>query len=156
MANKQTLDTREIMNGTDGCLFIEFDGVNIPLLEIENYSISMNVNTVDRQFVGDPTIKAIPTGVSYTLTVTETVVRDDVIMEPMLAAIASGKFPHYNFQSKSEKPDGQEQRFALNDVVPSGEFGLQNITPGELVSRPMNFRINNPPKFLSALAATYM
>lgn len=155
MAGK-TLNTLELMNGTDGCLFIEVDGVNVPLLELENFSITMNFAAVQKQFVGDPVIKSVATGVSFALTYTESVVRDDVIMEPMIASVKSGKFPHYNFQGKVEKPDGQEQRVGLNDVVPSGEFGLMNVTPGEIISRPMNFAINTVPEFISALAATYM
>lgn len=153
---KQTLNTRELMNGTDGCLYFEFNGKNVPMLEIENFSISMNFAAVQRQFVGDPTIKSVPTGVSFSLTLTESVVRDDLIMEPLLAMVKQGKFPHWNFQGKAEKPDGQEQRIALNDVVPSGEFGLMNVTPGELLSRPMNFAVNTVPDFISAIAATYL
>lgn len=156
MATNKTLNTLELMNGTDGCLFVEVDGVNIPMLELENYSISANFAGVDRQFVGDPVTKFVPTGISFTLTLSESVVRDDLIVAPMLAAIKNGKFPHYNFQGKVEKPDGQEQRIALNDVVPNGAFGLQNVTPGEIISREMNFAINTVPEFISSLVATYM
>lgn len=156
MAANKTLNTLELMNGTDGCLFVEVDGVNIPMLELENYSISATFAGVDRQFVGDPVSKFVPTGISFALTLTESVVRDDLIVEPMLASIKKGKFPHYNFQGKVEKPDGQEQRIALNDVVPNGNFGLQNVTPGEIISREMNFAINTVPEFISSLVATYM
>ena len=153
---KKTLDTRELMNGTDGCLFVERNGVNVPMLELENYSIAANFAGADRQFVGDPTIKFVPTGVSYTLTLTESVVRDDLIINPVMEAVKNGKFPHFNFQGKVEKPDGQEQRIALNDVVPNGNFGLQNVTPGEILNREMNFSVNTVPDFISSLAATYM
>ena len=156
MSTKKTLNTMELMNGTDGCLFVEVDGVNIPMLELENYAISATFAGVDRQFVGDPVQKFVTTGISFSLTLTESVVRDDLLIEPMLAMIKKGKFPHYNFQGKVEKPDGQEQRIALNDVVPNGNFGLQNVTPGEILSREMNFAINTVPEFISSLVATYM
>ena len=156
MATNKTLNTLELMNGTDGCLFVEVDGVNVPMLELENYSISANFAGVDRQFVGDPVSKFVPTGVSFTLTLTESMVRDDLIINPMLESIKQGKFPHYSFQGMVEKPDGQEQRIALNDVVPNGNFGLQNVTPGEILSREMNFAINTVPDFISSLVATYM
>lgn len=152
----KTLNTLELMTGTDGCLFVEVDGVNVPMLELENYSIGANVAGVDRQFVGDPTIKFIQTGYAYTLTVTESVVRDDLIVEPLLKAAKAGKFLHFNFQGMVSKPDGQEQRLSLNDVVPNGNIGLQNVTPGEIVSREMNFSINNPPEFITSIVATYM
>lgn len=156
MANNKTLNTMELMNGTDGCLFVEVDGVNVPMLELENYAITANFAGVDRQFVGDPVSKFIPTGVSFSLVLQESVVRDDLIVEPLLASIKRGKFPHYNFQGKVEKPDGQEQRIALNDVVPNGNFGIQSVTPGEIISREMNYSINTVPEFISSLVATYM
>lgn len=156
MSTNKTLNTLELMNGTDGCLYVEFNGVNVPILEMENYSISANFAGVDRQFVGDPVVKFVPTGISFSLTLSESVVRDDLIVEPMLESIKKGRFPHYNFQGKVEKPDGQEQRIALNDVVPNGAFGLQNVTPGEIISREMNFSINTVPEFISSLVATYM
>lgn len=153
---KNTLDTRELMTGTDGCLFFEKDGVMVPMLELSNYAVNMNIAAAQRQFVGDPTQKSIPTGVAFTLAITEAHVRDDLIMQPLLESIANGKFPVFHFQTKVEKPDGQEERLALENVVPSGEFGLQNVTPGEILERPMSFAINKVPKYLSALAATYM
>lgn len=152
----KTLNVQELMKGTDGCLSVEYEGKMIELLEVENYSISMNIAAAQKQFVGDPTIKSVPTGVSYTLTISECVVRDDPIVLVILNALKNGKFPFFNFQSKLEKPDGQEQRFGLNDAVPSGEFGLQNVTPGEICTRPMNFALNSIPEVISSLKATYM
>ena len=73
----KTLNVQELMKGTDGCLSVEHEGKMIELLEVENYSISMNIAAAQKQFVGDPTIKSVPTGVSYTLTISECVVRDD-------------------------------------------------------------------------------
>lgn len=153
---KKTLDTREIMTGTDGCLFFEKDGVNVPMLELANYTVNMEIAAVQRQFVGDPVNKSIPTGVSFTLSITEAAVRDDLIVEDLLSQIKNGKFPVFNFQSKVEKPDGQEQRIALNNAVPSGNFSLVNITPGELFDREMNFALNSVPEYISAIAATYL
>lgn len=153
---KQTLDTREIMTGTDGCLFFEKDGVNVPMLELANFAVNMEVAATQRQFVGDPVNKSIPTGVSFTLSITESVVRDDLIMTDLLDSIKNGKFPVFNFQGKTEKPDGQEQRIAFNNAVPSGNFGIMNVTPGELIDREMNFALNTVPEYISALAATYM
>lgn len=153
---KKTLDIRELMTGTDGCLFFEKDGVNVPMLEMANFAVNMNVAAAQRQFVGDPVVKSIPTGVSFTLTITESVVRDDLIMEDLLSSIKNGKFPVFNFQGKVEKPDGQEQRISFNNAVPSGDFGIMNVTPGELVDRAMNFALNTVPEYISKLAATYL
>ena len=152
----KTLNVKELMNGTDGCLSVEYEGKMIELLEVENYSLSMNIAAAQKQFCGDPTIKSVPTGASYTLTISECVVRDEPIVLVILDSLKKGKFPTFNFQSRLEKPDGQEQRFGLNDCVPSGEFGLQNVTPGEICTRPMNFAINEVPEVISSLKATYM
>ena len=154
MANN-TLNTRELMTGKDGRLFVEFNGTNIFLAEINTYAVNMNVNTTEKQPVGSIVVHRIPTGVTFDLTFTEMVVRDDVIMEPMLAAIQEGWIPVFNFQGVTEKPDGQEQRLALNDAVPNGTFGLQNLTPGEVVEREHSFALNSVPKFIQSLASTY-
>lgn len=152
----KTLNTAELMKGTDGCLFVEKDGVNVPMLEVESYSVSMNFAAADKQYVGNPVVQSITTGVSFTLTLTESVVRDDVIVEVILDALKKGRFPIFNFQGKLVKPDGQEQRFALNNAVPNGNIGLQNVTPGEVVSREMNFSLNTIPECISALKSTYL
>lgn len=153
---KKTIDTRELITGTDGCLFFEHEGVMVPMLELANYSVTMNINAVQRNFVGDPTTKSVPVTVSFALSITESHVRDDLIMVPLLDSIRKGKWPVFHFQSKLEKPDGQEERLSLDHVVPSGEFGIQNVTPGEICDRPMNFAINAVPKYISSIAATYM
>ena len=155
MANN-TLNTTELMTGKDGRLFVEFNGRNVFLAEINTYSVNMNVNTAEKQPVGSILVHRIPTGVTFDLTYTEMVVRDDVIMEPMLAAIQEGKIPVYNFQGVAVKPDGQEQRIAFNNAVPNGTFGLQTLTPGEVIEREQSFALNEIPKFISSLAATYL
>lgn len=155
MANN-TLNTTELMTGKDGRLFVECNGRNVFLAEINSYSVNMNVNTAEKQPVGSILVHRIPTGVTFDLTYTEMVVRDDVIMEPMLAAIQEGKIPVYNFQGLATKPDGQEQRITFNNAVPNGTFGLQTLTPGEVIEREQSFALNEIPKFISSLAATYL
>lgn len=156
MPKNNTLNTTELMTGKDGRLFVEFNGVNTFLAEINTFSVNMNVNTVEKQPVGSILVHRIPTGVTFDLTFTEMVIRDDLIMEPLLEAIQNGQIPTYNFQGVSEKPDGQEQRIAYNNCVPNGTFGLQNLTPGEVIEREQSFAINSIPKFIKALASTYL
>lgn len=156
MGKNNTLNTTELMTGKDGRLFVEFDGKNVFLAEINTYSVNMNVNTTETQPVGDILVHRVPTGVSFDLTFTEMVVRDDLIMEPLLAAIQSGQIPTYNFQGVAYKPDGQEQRLAFNDAVPNGSFGLQSLTPGEIISREQTFALNSIPEFIQSIASTYL
>lgn len=156
MNQNNTLDTRELMTGKDGKLFVEVNGKNIFLAEINTYSVNMNVNTAEKQPVGSILVHRIPTGVTFDLTYTEMVVRDDVIMEPLLAAIQAGSIPTYNFQGVAQKPDGTEQRLAFNNAVPNGTFGLQTLTPGEVIEREQSFALNAIPYFISSLASKYL
>ena len=156
MGKNNTLNTTELMTGKDGRLFVEFNGTNVFLAEINTYSVQMNVNTAEKQPVGSVLVHRIPTGVTFDLTYTEMVIRDDLIMQPLLTAIQKGQIPTYNFQGVAYKPDGQEQRLAFNNCVPNGTFGLQNLTPGEVIEREQSFAINSIPAFLSAIASTYM
>ena len=150
------LNTAELMTGKDGRLFVEVGDVQVFLAEITTYSVVMNVNTTEKQPVGSVLVQRIPTGVTYDLTCTEMVIRDDVIMEPLLKAINEGKIPVYNFQGVAYKPDGQEQRFALNNAVPNGSFGIQTLTPGEVVEREQSFALNSIPQFIKTLKSTYL
>lgn len=156
MPKNNTLNTTELMTGKDGRLFVEFNGKNVFLAEINTFAVNMNVNTTEKQPVGSILVHRVPTGVTFDLTYTEMVVRDDLIMEPLLAAIHEGKIPVYNFQGVTEKPDGQEQRIAFNNAVPNGTFGLQALTPGEVVEREHSFALNSIPEFISSLASTYL
>ena len=156
MPKNNTLNTTELMTGKDGRLFVEFNGRNVFLAEINSYSVVMNVNTTEKQPVGSILVHRIPTGVAFDLTYTEMVVRDDLIIEPLMEAISNGQIPVYNFQGVAEKPDGQEQRIAFNNAVPNGSFGLQNLVPGEVIEREHSFALNSIPQFISALASTYL
>lgn len=156
MAKNNTLNTTELMTGKDGRLFVEFKGKNYFLAEINTYAVNMNVNTTEKQPVGSILVHRIPTGVTFDLTYTEMVIRDDLIMEPLLEAIQKGEVPVYNFQGVAYKPDGQEQRLAFNNAVPNGTFGLQSLTPGEVIEREQSFALNSIPSFISSLASTYL
>lgn len=156
MGRNNTLNTTELMTGKDGRLFVEYNGKNVFLAEINTYSVNMNVNTAEKQPVGSILVHRIPTGVTFDLTFTEMVVRDDVIMAPLIKAIQNGQLPVYNFQGVAYKPDGQEERMAFNNAVPNGTFGLQNLTPGEVIEREQSFALNEIPSFISSIASTYL
>ena len=158
-----TLNTPELMTGKDGRLFVEYTDdagakKNVFLAEINTYSVVMNVNTTEKQPVGSILVHRIPTGVTFDLTFTEMVVRDDLIMKPLLDAINDGKVPSYNFQGVAYKPDGSEQRITFNGAVPNGSFGLQTLTPGEVIEREQSFALNEIPKFLEGkyLKSTFL
>jgi len=156
MGKNNTLNTAEVMTGKDGKLFVEVGGVNVFLAEVNEYKVTMNVNTAEIQPVGSIVQHRIPTGVTFDLSYTEMVVRDDLIMEPLLDEIHAGRLPVYNFQGVAVKPDGQEQRIAFNNAVPNGAFGLMSLTPGEVIQREHTFSLNSIPEFISTIASTYL
>lgn len=145
------LDTRKLMTGKDGRLFVEFDGNQTFLAEVDQFAVNMNVTNVDSQPVGSILVFAVPSGVSFSLSMSEMVVRDDLIMEPLIEAVRSGKIPTFNFQGGAERWDGQEQRMTFRNCTPDGEFNLLNLTPGEIIKRNQSYRINSVPEWLNKL-----
>ena len=155
--NNSTLDTTELMTGKDGKLFVEVNGVNTFLAEINEFKVAMNVNTAEYLGVGSILVGTVPTGVTFDLTYTEAVIRDDVIMAPLLNAIQNGYLPVYNFQGVNTKPDGSsEGRIAFNNAVPNGTIDLMNLTPGDVIKRANSFRLNSIPKMISEMAAKHL
>lgn len=152
MANEQAvLDTRKLMTGKDGRLFVNINGVDVFFAEVDTFQVQMNVNNVDYQPVGSIVTFAVNSGVSFSLTFTEAVIRDDLIMSTLLDAVASGKMPTWDFQGALERFDGGEQRMTFNNCTPDGTVDLMNLTPGEVVKRAFSFRINSVPRLLKEL-----
>lgn len=151
MALDQRTLVKNLMTGKDGRILIEVDGVMEALLEVDSYSVKANYTNIDYQPVGSYQVYGVPSNVTYTLTYTEAVVRDDVVMEPLLEAAAAGQNVSYVFQTMAQRPDGTEQRLTLRDCIPDGEFDLMTLTPGELIKRNTAFRVNDVPQWLSTL-----
>lgn len=145
------LDTRKLMTGKDGRLFVEIDGVSTFLAEVDQFTVTASVVNVDAQPVGSIIVYAVNTGVSFAITFSEMVVRDDLILEPLIESIRAGKMPTYNFQGGAERWDGQEQRMTFRNCTPDGEITLLNLTPGEVIKRTQNYRINSVPEWLKKL-----
>lgn len=150
MLDQQTL-VKNLMTGKDGRLLVEFDGNMEALIEVDSYSVKANYSNIDYQPVGSYQKFGVPSDVSYTLTYTEAVVRDDVVMEPLLAAAAAGKNYSFVFQAMTKRPDGEEQRLTLRECIPDGEFDLMSLTPGEIIKRNTSFRVNSVPEWVSKL-----
>ena len=152
----EILNTTELMTGKDGKLFVTVGGQTYFLAEINQYSVTMDVATTDYQPVGSIIIYGVDTGVTFNLTYTEAVVRDDVTLEPMLEAIHNGYLPIYDFQGVATRRDGAEERLTFNNAVPNGTVGLQSLTPGEIITREQSYRLNAVPKLIQSLASNYL
>lgn len=150
--NQSVLDTRKLMTGKDGRVFVELDGENIFYAEVETFQLVMNVTNTDVQPVGSNLQYAVNTGVSYSVNVSEMVVRDDLILGPLQDKIAEGKMPTYTFQGGADRWDGGEQRVTIRNCTPDGQIDLLNLQPGEVIKRNMAFRVNSHPDWLKKLS----
>lgn len=87
-------DPRNILQGKDGELY---DENGIFLAEVNTFQAQMEFNTEDYQAAGNNIVWGVNTGYTFTLTFTETVVRDKMLKK-ILGSIKSGrKAPQLNF-----------------------------------------------------------
>jgi len=143
------LDTRKLITGKDGQLFVTTRaGVNIFLAEVDTFQSQLSPANVDYQPVGSALVYSVNTGYSLTLTFTEAVVRDDVMLEELISDIQEGFFPGFDFQGRMRRRDGQGQRIVYRNCVPDGTIDLQNLSPGDIVKRNWSFRCNATPEML--------
>ena len=147
-------DTRKLMTGKDGRLYITVDGVSIWFASVEEFEIGMNFSNIDFQPAGDVQKYAVPEGVKFTLKFTEAVVRDDLVTVPILNKIKEGKIPTYDFQGGATEPfSGGESKFQLNECIPDGDTNILSVKPGEIIKRECSFVINSVPDCIKSLAA---
>ena len=150
--NQALLDTRKLITGKDGQLFVEHPetGDMIFLAEVNSFTVSMNVSNTDYQPVGSPLIYGVQTGVSFTLSFQEALIREDVMMKPILEMIQNGITPNYTFQGALKRQyDGEETRQILRNCIPDGTFDMMNVTPGEVLQRNTSWRVNSFPEYQS-------
>lgn len=157
MYNQSTnLNVSELASGKDGRLYVQVDKKNYFLAEVNEFKVTMTVNTTTYQGAGSIIEGTVPTGVKYALTFTEALIRDNLLMEPILKAISNGEIPVYNFTGKITKPGGgSSQTITYNNAIPSGDFDLQSVTPGEVIKRAQSWALNSIPKFVKSMSATY-
>jgi hypothetical protein len=148
--NDQTmLDVRKLISGKDGQLFVTSrSGTNIFLAEVDTFQSQLSPANTDYQPVGSALIYSVNTGYSVNLTMSEAVVRDDVMLEELINDIQNGYFPGYDFQGKLRRRDGQAQRIVYRWCVPDGTIDIQNLSPGEIVKRAWSFRCNATPEMI--------
>lgn len=152
--NQAPLDTRKLITGKDGQLFItKSDGTHIFLAEVDEFSVTLDVNTEDYQPVGSSLEAAVPTGYQVSIELTEAVVRDDTMVVEFLRDLKDGYFPTWTFQGSLRRRDGNFERMTFPDCVPSGSIDLMKIAPGEIVKRSWNFRMNSVPEMLEHFPA---
>jgi len=147
--DQSILDVRQLITGKDGQLFVTTKaGPNIFLAEVDTFQAQLSPSNTDYQPVGSALIYSVNTGYSMSLTLTEAVVRDDVMLAELISDIQQGYFPSYEFQGKLRRRDGQAERIVYRWCVPDGTIDLQNLTPGEIIKRSWSFRCNASPEMI--------
>lgn len=150
--NQSILDARNLLTGKDGQLFVTLrDGTQIFLAEVDQFTAQLNFTNQPYQPVGSSLEMGVPTGYSITLSFTEAVVRDDVMMDTLIEALQNGDVPEFAFQGKlTRRRDGQYHRQVYRYCIPDGNVDLMNLTPGDIVKRQWNFRVNAIPEMLES------
>ncbi|MCL2087671.1 MAG: phage tail tube protein [Oscillospiraceae bacterium] len=154
--NMAVADYRKAVTGKDGQLFMtDSRGQNHFLGEVDTFQIQVNVANADWQPVGSILNFALGTGVTVTLSFTETVIRDEFTIAPFLEGLRNGIFPLFAFQGAlRRRPDapggevGRRERVVLSNCTPDGAIDIMSLTPGEIVKRAWSFRVNSLPKEL--------
>ena len=148
--DQAVLDARQLITGKDGQLFVTTRaGVNIFLAEVDTFQAQLSPENTDYQPVGSALSFAVNTGYSITLSLTEAVVRDDVMIAELIADLQQGFFPSFDFQGKLRRRDGQAERIVYRNCVPDGTIDLQNLQPGEVIKREWSFRVNAAPEMIA-------
>ena len=152
--NETTLDPRKVMTGHDGKLYITVNGKSQFMANVDTFQAQINFSNTDFQPIGDLQVYAIPISFTVTLSYTEAVISDELVIAPILEALAQGYVPTFDFRGTLDRPyDAQGQELTYGNCVPDGAFDIQNITPGEVIKRAMSYRVNSIPKVLTKLVA---
>lgn len=149
-------DTRKLMTGKDGKLLVTLkSGQQLFLSEVDSFQAQMSVSTTTVQPVGSPQVFAVETGYTVTLSFSEMVVRDDVMLEPLFEDLRNGYFPRFDFQGTMRRSiDGLEQRQNFTDCVINGNVDLMTLSPGDIVRRSWSFHVNGAPDLQKYIPTT--
>ena len=148
-----TPDISKVVTGKEARLYITLKGKSYLFAEAVQFTAALNPVNQDVQFLGDPLIGAVFSGYTVTLSVKEYVVRDDLIIKPLLDAISKGESISWDFQGVLDrtKIDKKESRQTFRNCIPDGTINLLSVTPGEVVQRETSFRGNARPELVKAL-----
>lgn len=150
-------DVLRVRTGKDGALFLISQEGPILISESNEFRLSVSFQNTDWQPVGSALVFGVFTGYTVSITLTETTIRDDLLLEPILESIneSGPNGTVYNFQTLLVGRDGKDQRINIRNCFPDGDVDLINLTPGEIVQHPWTFRANAQPELLEKLSIDY-
>ena len=128
--SEQTLDIRKLMTGKDGQLFITgSDRSQIFLAEVDQFEARINFSNADYQPISSYLSISVPTSYTVTLTFSEAVIRDDVVLKPIYDALASGISPVFEFCGRFRTSSGYNRQ-VFRECIPDGSVDLMSLKPG--------------------------
>lgn len=143
-------DSRFARTGKDGAIYDE-DGTL--LATVDSFRANVTYNNAKYTVLGDPQEHETAATYAVNLTMSQVCVEDDKFIQGIAQSMQNdGELPYWTFQGSMQGRNGSEERFVYNEVIPSGEVDLQNITTGDVVKRNWNFFVNRPPKLQSLLS----
>jgi hypothetical protein len=137
-----TIKANQILPGHKGELLNDKGDL---LAQIPSYQAQVNINNQDYQPAGSPLSIAVMMGYSVSLQFTETVVSDVTLLKDFVDRLKRGEALSLKFQGKITGYNGEEERIVYGECVPDGTIDLQNIQPGDIISRAWNWRVNKAP-----------
>jgi hypothetical protein len=148
----QTLDTRNVLRGYDGELY---DGESNFLAQVNTFQAQINITNSDYQAAGQALVAAVPQSYTVTLTFTETVIYDAVLLKKLLDKLKDSDVPLLNFQGvlRARKKGASDGRYAFRDVVPDGAIDIANVAPGDVLNRAWSWRVNQVPDLQAVLGS---
>jgi hypothetical protein len=154
--NEQAVqDWRQVISGKDGQLFVTSSkGVNIFLAEVDTFTIQVNTTNETYQPVGSYQTLHVPITYSVSLTLTEVVVRDDIMVDEFIDHFRDGVAPIFDFQGKLRRlSDNKAERIICRDCIPDGSVDLMSVSPGSIIKRSWTFAVNAPPERLESFTS---
>lgn len=82
-----TFDPRHILTGRDGRLY---DGDGNWLAQVPTWQVQINFQNIEYRAAGQKIVWAIPDSYSVTLTFTETVIKDALLLQRVVAGLKAG------------------------------------------------------------------
>jgi len=136
------VDPRQVLAGYKGELFL-LSGEKFA--ECNTWKLSANLTNEDYQPAGSSLSVAILQSVSFTMTLTETVIKDARLIAKFLSRLPLGRQPTYSFQGVLRGNDDTQSRITIANAVPDGAVDILNVAPGATINREWNFRVNTYP-----------